>query len=850
MCSHEDAGVARDDIRIIEINNRDMAFTWIPFYKEFAQKLLQFRNNRKPLVDWIYSNIDGSLIKHFKDAPDGRHVSDTDPFTVMAIINRGIAYDKKVELCKKFKSYLNISVPAPHDFSGVPEMNNQRSNFFGYEFRRKNGDIERLWNVFEYAVLDKDIEKAYDALNGQFLIKYVLTIGLFWIRPDKYLSLDGNNRNKLVSLGIATFDGKFVPFKEYEGIMKRLDAKMKTESLGFSNYAEFSYGAYLQNEGASKRDTPNNEETIPNKKANYWMYSPGEKASKWPQCTNEGIMCIGWDDLGDLANYSSRDEMQKAIKVHYLSKGSAKNDSLAVWQFANEIKPGDIVFAKKGRNKIVGRGVVESKYEFDTNRPDFKNIRKVNWTDTGEWIVDETTAMKTLTDITKYSDYVEKLNQLVGSMDYKVSESIGKYGTNDVDYWWLNANPKYWEVDTFSVGEIKKYTAYNKEGNRRQLFKYFKAVKPGDKLICYETSPTKKVKALCEITHGLHEDGGYEIIDFVFREKVAYEVPWNELILNDIFKGSEPYKAATGSLYHLTKEEYDVIVELANGGKKEAYSKKEFLNEVFVSANDYDKIENLLLRKKNLILQGAPGVGKTFAAKRLVYAIMGEKDDSRVMQVQFHQNYSYEDFVMGYKPNEGGGFELRNGKFYDFCKKAEKDREHDYFVIIDEINRGNLSKIFGELLMLIENDYRDKPIQLAYKDEMFAVPSNLSIIGMMNTADRSLAMIDYALRRRFSFFEMKPGFDNPVFEDEIRKLNNPRLNKLKKAIVELNKVIENDDSLGSGFCIGHSYLCNLGDNYDLRNIVEYDIIPMLREYWFDNDNLFDKEAQNLRDAIK
>ena len=358
------------------------------------------------------------------------------------------------------------------------------------------------------------------------------------------------------------------------------------------------------------------------------------------------------------------------------------------------------------------------------------------------------------------------------------------------------------------------------------------------------------MKALCEITEGLHEDDGCEIINFVIREKVAYEVPWNELVSNEVFKGSEPYRAATGSLYHLTKEEYDVIVGLAQGVKKEKYSRADFLDEVYVSYEDYDKLENLLLRKKNLILQGAPGVGKTFAAKRLAYAIMGEKDDNRVMQVQFHQNYSYEDFVMGYKPNEEGGFELRNGKFYDFCKIAESDEEHKYFVIIDEINRGNLSKIFGELLMLIENDYRDKPIQLAYNDEDFAVPSNLYIIGMMNTADRSLAMIDYALRRRFSFFEMKPGFTNPVFEEEISKLHDPHLNKLVKAIIELNKVIESDASLGSGFCIGHSYLCNLGYHYELENIVEYDIIPMLREYWFDNDNLFKQEAQKLRTAIK
>ena len=219
------------------------------------------------------------------------------------------------------------------------------------------------------------------------------------------------------------------------------------------------------------------------------------------------------------------------------------------------------------------------------------------------------------------------------------------------------------------------------------------------------------------------------------------------------------------------------------------------------------------------------------------------------MQVQFHQNYSYEDFVMGYKPVEDGGFKLKEGKFYSFCKKAEEDRDNAYFLIIDEINRGNLSKIFGELLMLIENDYRDTTIQLAYTDEEFSVPANLYIIGMMNTADRSLAMIDYALRRRFSFFEMKPGFNNPVFEEEISKKSDVRLNNLVQAIVELNKVIENDDSLGAGFCIGHSYLCNLGNSYDLENIVEYDIIPMLREYWFDNDIVFNAEAQKLRSAI-
>ena len=173
-----------------------------------------------------------------------------------------------------------------------------------------------------------------------------------------------------------------------------------------------------------------------------------------------------------------------------------------------------------------------------------------------------------------------------------------------------------------------------------------------------------------------------------------------------------------------------------------------------------------------------------------------------------------------------------------------------YFLIIDEINRGNLSKIFGELLQLIEADYRDQPLQLAYSKQRFSVPSNLYIIGMMNTADRSLAMIDYALRRRFSFFEMKPGFKTEAFNNDISKLEISKLEELINAIIELNKVITDDDSLGSGFCIGHSYLCNFDNGYDLESIVEYDIIPMLREYWFDNDDKFNQEAQKLRNALK
>lgn len=825
-----------------------MAFTWIPFYREFAQKLLPFRSNREPLVDWIYSNLDSSYIKHLKDAPDGRRVPDVDPFTVMAIFNRGINDDKRIDICTKFKEYLKIVALVPQDFVGIPVMNTQRSNFMAFEKNRKDGDIDRLWTVFEDAVLEKDIEDSYNALSHQYLIKFNITIGLFWIRPDKYLPLDGNSQKLLNALGISFDSSKFLPYEEYVKVMMALRDRMDSDSLDFSDYAEFSAVAYRQKQGEEKLEKPKTDSPIA-----YWLYSPGEKASKWPQCTNEGIMCIGWDAIGDLSKYASRNDMQKAIKANYSSAGSAKNDSLAVWQFANEIKPGDIVFAKRGLGKIIGRGVVESDYVFDDDRSEFKHIRKVKWTNVGEWDAIGKNAMKTLTDITRYTDYVEKLNQIVNGSIAGASEPEEPYGSPNVNYWWLVANPKIWRVSDWAIGEEQSYTFYNDKGHRRRIFQHFLNAKEGDVVIGYDSTPIKKVGGLLVISKVVEGEAIY------FRKtKDLLPVDYATLKSLPELSDMEYMKNQQGSFFQVTLEEFNAIMKIALGEstipsteKAEKYTKSDFLKEVYVGENDYDRLDKLLERKKNLILQGAPGVGKTYVAKRLAYAIMGEKDDSRVMQVQFLQNYSYEDFVMGYKPNEKGGFELKNGVFYRFCKCAAADSErHKYFFIIDEINRGNLSKIFGELLMLIENDYRDKPIQLAYKDEMFAVPSNLYIIGMMNTADRSLAMIDYALRRRFSFFDMKPGFNSPAFEKEISQKKDPRLDNLVEAIVNLNRVIENDDSLGSGFCIGHSYLCNLEDHYSLENILEYDIIPMLREYWFDNDNLFNQEAQKLRAAIR
>ena len=289
----------------------------------------------------------------------------------------------------------------------------------------------------------------------------------------------------------------------------------------------------------------------------------------------------------------------------------------------------------------------------------------------------------------------------------------------------------------------------------------------------------------------------------------------------------------------------------ANTNKK--YGKEDFLKEVYITEKEYDKLKNLILDKKNIILQGSAGVGKSYAAKRLAYSIIGEKDNERVKMIQFHQSYSYEDFIIGYRPNENG-FELKEGVFYKFCKEAEMDenKENKYFLIIDEINRGNISKIFGELFMLIENDKRGEEyaLELVYKDdEKFFVPENLYIIGLMNTADRSLAMLDYALRRRFIFIDIEPAFNKPQFKNDLENKNIDKdlINKIIEKFTKLNETIKSDKTLGKGYTIGHSYFCNRKNlsKEDYEDIINYEIAPTLREYWFDNEDKAEKEIKEL-----
>ena len=269
----------------------------------------------------------------------------------------------------------------------------------------------------------------------------------------------------------------------------------------------------------------------------------------------------------------------------------------------------------------------------------------------------------------------------------------------------------------------------------------------------------------------------------------------------------------------------------------------------FLEKVEVERILKRLRTKKNLILQGPPGTGKTWLAKRLAFALIGQKDDSKIRAVQFHPNLSYEDFIRGWRPSGAGKLELVDGPFMEMINTAIANPNSKYVLVIEEINRGNPAQIFGEMLTLLETDKRtpEEALELSYKmekGERVYIPSNLFVIGTMNIADRSLALVDLALRRRFAFIDLEPKLGKS-WHDWVHTQNgigSNLLTEIERRITALNNEIAADSNLGPQFRIGHSYVTPpvgasiTNDNAKewFCDVVDTEIGPLLDEYWFDN----------------
>ncbi|MXY58597.1 MAG: AAA domain-containing protein [Gammaproteobacteria bacterium] len=450
--------------------------------------------------------------------------------------------------------------------------------------------------------------------------------------------------------------------------------------------------------------------------ARVWLLAPGPDARYWDEFQKKGIIAIGWDQLGDLRAFDNREGIHEQLR-NILDKPNPWNDSLACYQFAHEMRPGDRVIIKQGLTLLLGHGLIESDYTYDESRAEYRHTRRVRWERIGRWRLPKEQAItpKTLTDFT-----------------------------------------------------------------------------------------------------------GYRWVPFAFQV---------------MEEGPPPPPP--------------------DNGDPRPYTRQEALQDLFLSEAEFDHIIDALTRKKNIVLEGPPGVGKTFIAKRLAYRVIGYNVPERVRMIQFHQSYAYEDFIQGYRPQEEGGFELRNGVFYSFCREAAANPDDRYVFIIDEVNRGNLSKIFGELMMLIEADKRGSeyavPLTYSPDAEPFHVPPNLYLIGMMNTADRSLAMVDYALRRRFAFIRLTPAFGTDQLSDFLlaAEVEEDLVNKIVDRLTHLNRKIREDrKNLGPGFEIGHSFFCPQEEDEErgeswYRSVILREIEPLLREYWFDRPDQVDGEIKAL-----
>lgn len=276
----------------------------------------------------------------------------------------------------------------------------------------------------------------------------------------------------------------------------------------------------------------------------------------------------------------------------------------------------------------------------------------------------------------------------------------------------------------------------------------------------------------------------------------------------------------------------------------------------FVDPEQLEIILERLKDKKNLILQGPPGTGKTWLAKRLANVMVGYRDFDNIKVIQFHLNMSYEDFIRGYRPSSEGKLELIDGPFIDIANQARYDPNTNYVIVIEEINRGNPAQIFGEMLTLLEANKRNyhEAMELTHKrnDETdFFIPDNLYVIGTMNIADRSLAMVDFALRRRFAFFTLQPNFDKQWLAYMAKKTTIPpeKLEVWQQRLLLLNQKISDDPMLGKAFTIGHSYLTTNKAVADAdtwyKNIIDTEIRPLLTEYWFDEPNKIDEAIEAL-----
>lgn len=698
-----------------------MSFTWIPYYKEFAQRLTQFQKDRKRLLNLIYDNRDELLAKYLHDqGGEGDLLEDIDPFTVFGLFNRGIKHENRINSAKLFKNILDIKADIPKDFEGIPVLNNQKSHFFGFRSHRGKNDIQNLWNLFIKVVNDENFEEEYNTVIKQFIIKVNITMGLFWIRPEKFLAFDRTNRQYLKEQYGIKLPNKAPEYSEYMKILDSINKKMASGEVKENTFYELSANA--NNLGYDNSDYDSYLE---------WgsFYS-----ELWKKRKN--IILQGAPGTGK--TYRIPELVVRLCEPEFDANNATRKELMSVYDRLKEEKR--VMFTTFHQS-------MDYEDWLEGLRPVLENDQVTYKIESGIFKRLCTEAERPLSakkDVNISDEAIVWKVSLSGTGDNPVRRDCMKNGYIRIG----------WDGYGENITEETDWSIHNGEG-KTILNAFINTMKVGDIVMsCYSS---RTIDAIGIVT------GEYEWHDNFEHYKRVRRVKWLVKDINeDIVKLNDGKTMTLGTVYRL-------------------------------NAITLDKVKSLL--------------DKYEASKTLI------------------------------------------------------DNNKPYVIVIDEFNRGNVSKIFGELITLLEPDKRNgmrnaESVLLPYSKKEFYIPSNVFLVATMNTADRSLDTIDYAIRRRFAFITVKPQeIDDDNFNSELfREVSNLFISNYDEyaesgfddTIKLLPAETLSEEYRPEDVWIGHSYFIMDGE-YALQDRLLFEIIPLLEEYI--RDGVLTSEAQQTIDKL-
>ena len=698
-----------------------MSFTWIPYYKEFAQRLTQFQKDRKRLLNLIYDNRDELLAKYLHDqGGEGDLLEDIDPFTVFGLFNRGIKHENRINSAKLFKNILDIKVDIPKDFEGIPVLNNQKSHFFGFRSHRGKNDIQNLWNLFIKVVNDENFEEEYNTVIKQFIIKVNITMGLFWIRPEKFLAFDRTNRQYLKEQYGIKLPNKAPEYSEYMKILDSINKKMASGEIKENTFYELSANA--NNLGYDNSDYDSYLE---------WGSFYTELWKKRKNVILQGAPGTG-------KTYRIPELVVRLCEPEFDANNATRKELMSVYDRLKEEKR--VMFTTFHQS-------MDYEDWLEGLRPVLENDQVTYKIEPGIFKRLCTEAERPLSakkDVNISDEAIVWKVSLSGTGDNPVRRDCMKNGYIRIG----------WDGYGENITEETDWSIHNGEG-KTILNAFINTMKVGDIVMsCYSS---RTIDAIGIVT------GEYEWHDNFEHYKRVRRVKWLVKDINeDIVKLNDDKTMTLGTVYRL-------------------------------NAITLDKVKSLL--------------DKYEASKTLI------------------------------------------------------DNNKPYVIVIDEFNRGNVSKIFGELITLLEPDKRKgmrnaESVLLPYSKKEFYIPSNVFLVATMNTADRSLDTIDYAIRRKFAFITVKPQeIDDDNFNSELfREVSSLFISNYDEyaesgfddTIKLLPAETLSEEYRPEDVWIGHSYFIMDGE-YALQDRLLFEIIPLLEEYI--RDGVLTSEAQQTIDKL-